>query len=80
MKRMKKKRASEKPWKMKRKSEGNYAWRGRVANADRKRSTYRSGRGIKDIRGNGGSRRCVIIYRNDPRKCSERALRYNYLS
>lgn len=43
-------------------------WRGRVANADMKRSSYRSGRGIRDIGGNGESRRCVIIYRNDPRK------------
>lgn len=54
--------------------------RSRVANADRKRSSYRNGRGIRDIGGNGESKRCVIIYRNDPRKCSERALRYNYLS
>lgn len=55
-------------------------WHGRVANADRKRSSYLSGRGIRDIGDNGESRRCVIIYRNDTRKCSERALRYNYLS
>lgn len=43
-------------------------WRGRVANTDMKKSSYRSGRGIRDIGGNGESRRCVIIYRNDPRK------------
>lgn len=36
-------------------------WHSRVANADRKRSSYLSGRGIRDIGDNGESRRCVII-------------------